>query len=112
MPIRCEKLTWLLVAILAAAFGPVGRAAGNSAPPPDSATASNQADAKAAKSSPMRGSKAEPVDQLGDPLPPGARLRLGTLRFQHPRGVQDMVLSPDGKSIVTIGGSLIAWNIA
>jgi WD40 repeat protein len=112
MPIRCAKLTWLLVAILAAAFGPVGRAAGNSAPPPDSATASNQADAKAAKSSPMRGSKAEPVDQLGDPLPPGARLRLGTLRFQHPRGVQDMVLSPDGKSIVTIGGSLIAWNIA
>ncbi len=115
MPIRCAKLTWLLVAMLAIAFGPVGRAAGNSAPPPDSAAASNQPDAKAAsnaaQSAPARGSKAEPVDQLGDPLPAGALLRLGTLRFQHPRCVQDMVLSPDGKSIVTIGGDLIAWDI-
>lgn len=50
------------------------------------------------------------VDLIGDPLPPGARFRLGTLRFQHPHIVQDMALSPDGKTIVTIGGPLIAWD--
>ena len=115
MPVRCAKLTWLLVAVLATGFGPVGRAAGNAAPPPDSAAASNQADAKAAskadKSAPARSSTAQPVDQL-DPLPTGARLRLGTLRFQPPHGAQDMALSPDGKTIVTIGGSVIAWDTA
>jgi len=116
MPIRCTTLTWLLVVVLAAAFGLVGRAAQNAAQPPKPAVALNQADAKsaskAAKSAPSRGSKAEPVDQLGDPLPPGARLRLGTLRFQPAHGAQDMVLSPDGKTIVTIGGSVIAWDTA
>ena len=99
MPIRCTTLTWLLVVVLAAAFGLVGRAAQNAAQPPKPAVALNQADAKsaskAAKSAPSRGSKAEPVDQLCDPLPPGARLRLGTLRFQPAHGAQDMVLSPD-----------------
>lgn len=52
------------------------------------------------------------VDRIGDPLPPGALLRLGTLRFQHPDVVQDMALSPDGKTLVTIGGPLIAWDTA
>ena len=52
------------------------------------------------------------VDQLGDPLPAGALLRLGTLRLQHPRVVQDMALSPDEKTIVTLGGSMIVWETA
>jgi WD40 repeat protein len=52
------------------------------------------------------------VDRCGDPLPPGALLRLGTLRLQHPQVVQEMALSPDGKTVVTLGGQLIAWDTA
>jgi RNA polymerase sigma factor (sigma-70 family) len=42
------------------------------------------------------------VDQLGDPLPPGARLRLGTLRHQVAAHFQ---LLPDGKTVVTVRGN-------
>ncbi len=47
---------------------------------------------------------------LGDPLPAGALLRLGTLRFRSPSGVTDIALSPDNKTLVTVGGQVIAWN--
>ncbi len=52
------------------------------------------------------------VDALGDPLPEGALLRLGTQRFEHPSNVSELALSPDEKTIVATGeGSLlIAWD--
>src|SRR5438552_3676308 len=43
------------------------------------------------------------TDALGDPLPAGARLRLGTLRFRAPSSVADMALSPDARVVVTVG---------
>ena len=50
-------------------------------------------------------------DALGDPLPDGALLRLGTLRFKHPNSASDLALAPDGKVVVTSGNHvLIAWN--
>ena len=49
--------------------------------------------------------KAAAVDSLGDPLPEGARLRLGTLRFRPPSSVAELALSPDEKTIVTAGAS-------
>jgi len=52
------------------------------------------------------------VDALGDPLPPGALLRLGSLRFRHPSTVAGMALSPDEKTIATIGDELIVWDAA
>jgi WD40 repeat protein len=52
------------------------------------------------------------TDFFGDPLPDGALLRLGSLRFRHPATVVGMALSPDNKSIVTIGDNLIAWDAA
>ena len=51
-----------------------------------------------------------PVDSLGDPLPAGARLRLGTLRFRPPSSVIELALSPDEKTIITAGRDLIAWD--
>ena len=52
------------------------------------------------------------VDSLGDPLPEGARLRLGTLRFHPPHGADELALSPDGNTVVTAGDQLIAWDAA
>lgn len=50
------------------------------------------------------------TDSIGDPLPDAARLRLGTLRFHPPSTVADLALSPDNKTIISVGGSLVAWN--
>ena len=61
---------------------------------------------------PQPAAKPAATDSLGDPLPPGARLRLGTLRFRPPSTVVDLALSPDETTIVTVGGELIAWDAA
>src|SRR5262249_51632935 len=42
------------------------------------------------------------TDLYGDPLPEGALLRLGTLRFRNPGGINGAALSADGKMIATI----------
>jgi WD40 repeat protein len=52
------------------------------------------------------------VDSLGDALPAGALLRLGTSRFRPPSGVDELALSPDEKTVVTLGRQLIAWDTA
>ena len=50
------------------------------------------------------------VDTLGDPLPEGALLRFGTGRFRPPTNVDEIALTPDEKTIVTLGNDLIAWD--
>src|SRR5581483_4167945 len=53
------------------------------------------------------------VDRLGDPLPPGALLRLGTVRFQHGKGIEAAALAPDGKLLVTAGTDAVrVWDTA
>jgi WD40 repeat protein len=45
-------------------------------------------------------------DALGDPLPPGALARLGTLRLRHVGShIDAAALTPDGKTIASVG-----WN--
>jgi RNA polymerase sigma factor (sigma-70 family) len=41
------------------------------------------------------------TDALGDPLPPRAVTRLGSLRLYHGKSVQNIALSPDGKWVVS-----------
>jgi RNA polymerase sigma factor (sigma-70 family) len=43
------------------------------------------------------------ADGYGDPLPPGAIQRLGTVRFHHSPWVQGIIFTSDGKTIVTAG---------
>src|SRR6476620_8179986 len=52
------------------------------------------------------------TDAIGDPLPTGALVRLGTSRFHAPSSVYELAISPDEKTVVTIGNYLIAWDAA
>src|SRR5262249_18266022 len=55
------------------------------------------------------------TDALGDPLPPGAVLRIGTLRRQHQGPVGGIALSPDGKLVASYSssdGCLRVWSAA
>jgi RNA polymerase sigma factor (sigma-70 family) len=50
-------------------------------------------------------------DQNGDPLPPAAIARLGTLRFRQEGFVEDLIYAPDGKTLISRGGSVaILWD--
>ena len=53
------------------------------------------------------------TDLVGDPLPEGAVARLGTMRFNHGEGMTDLHYSPDGKTIISVGGGLVRiWEVA
>ncbi len=52
------------------------------------------------------------TDRQGEPLPPGARARLGTVRFRYPGQVSAIRYSRDGKILAVIGAasSLCVWD--
>lgn len=60
---------------------------------------------------PIRGQQRGPrLDSYGDPLPPGAVLRLGTKRLQTKGG---FAWTPDGKSLITMKhGTVYFWDLA
>jgi RNA polymerase sigma factor (sigma-70 family) len=53
------------------------------------------------------------TDRHGDPLPPGALSRAGTLRFRHAEGVTCSAFSPDGKTLISSShdGTLRLWDV-
>jgi RNA polymerase sigma factor (sigma-70 family) len=53
------------------------------------------------------------TDPHGDPLPPGAVARLGTVRFRHEGWIGWFALSPDGRTLAaTAGKSAAFWDIS
>jgi WD40 repeat protein len=52
------------------------------------------------------------LDAYGDPLPPHALARLGTLRFRHVDAVQSVAFTPDGRQILSLGGAARLWEAA
>jgi RNA polymerase sigma factor (sigma-70 family) len=52
----------------------------------------------------QEGNKQTHRDHHGDPLPPGALARLGTMRLRHNGGIGSLAFTPDGKGLLTAGG--------
>ncbi len=50
------------------------------------------------------------TDHYGDPLPPGAVARLGTVRFRHEGGARRLEFSPNGKALAC--NSDVVWDAA
>src|SRR5262249_1495778 len=75
------------------------------APPPDDPPA---------KDKPPAAVRAEArLDTFGDPLPDGAVARLGTVRFNHGDGLRNLLCTPDGKTVVSVGNGVArVWDAA
>jgi RNA polymerase sigma factor (sigma-70 family) len=51
------------------------------------------------------------MDRHGDPLPPGALARIGTVRFRPGAFVKSVSVSPDGKRAASAGTSVRLWDL-
>jgi WD40 repeat protein len=53
-----------------------------------------------------------PLDIYGDPLPPGATARFGSLRWRIPKAVNAVAISPNGKLVgaVNMDGKVSVWD--
>src|SRR5262245_13309734 len=72
-------------------------------------------DAPPAKDPPKKDAepKSEVVERTADgfPLPSGAIFRFGNRQLRHADGISGSAISPDGKYLATLGGSVVVWDL-
>jgi RNA polymerase sigma factor (sigma-70 family) len=109
---KCKPILALVLAL--GALGAGARVLTAPAEPPALAVEPRPADEEQkAAAKPAVQPKAA-ADGMGDPLPAGALVRLGTVRLRHGHAVQAVTFAPDGKSVVSTGGDHLArrWDVA
>jgi RNA polymerase sigma factor (sigma-70 family) len=86
------------------------------APPPQAEEPIRSAPGGPAKAAPGTGQGGQPAvraDRHGDPLPDGAIVRLGTVRFNHGADLNHLLFTPDGRTILSEGRRLVRlWDAA
>ncbi|HZV07763.1 MAG TPA: sigma-70 family RNA polymerase sigma factor [Gemmataceae bacterium] len=69
------------------------------AEPPQDTPAPATSNAPKSPQAPLAEKSQPLLDRFGDPLPPGAVRRFGSLRFRHPE-IVDLAFTPDGKQLI------------
>jgi WD40 repeat protein len=82
--------------------------------PKDSSPKAQKSDEPKANTPSVEDAAAEHKDQFGDPLPPGAVARLGTVRWRHSASIGQFSFFPNGNTIATAGNDdrIIIWDLA
>lgn len=59
------------------------------------------------------GPRSAPLGVHGDPLPPGAALRLGTVKYRQDSPIYRVAFTPDGSRLVSgmADGSVLVWDV-
>lgn len=63
-------------------------------------------------SEPRRSDERTLLDVYGDPLPPGAMARFGSLRWRLPNAIEMVAVSPDGEQVAAVNsdGAVAVWE--
>jgi RNA polymerase sigma factor (sigma-70 family) len=96
----------LVLALFAAGTGLLARQ-GHETQPAEAVSQAPREGVPAGAGGEGKGAKG-PTDRHGDPLPPGAVARLGTVRFRHESGIERFAVSPDGRAIAAV----TQWDFA
>jgi RNA polymerase sigma factor (sigma-70 family) len=95
-PVKATAAVALLLGVLAAGAGWAASHFLASKPPESENVASTQPEQP-------KSEKEQRTDLFGDPLPPGALVRMGTVRFRHPNLIGNVAYSKDGKILAAAG---------
>jgi WD40 repeat protein len=116
------SLTLRAAPVMLLAFSPLGAGAGVSKQPAvliELPTADQKGRPRGQRATPAEappaaeGQKPVRTDCHGDPLPPDALVRLGTVRLRHLNPIESVRFSADGKSVIAKGiHELRIWDVA